>query len=63
MKKMSVTSSIAFVVWAVLITGAFVFTGYKPSAQFVPYITWLTVGLGAYTGRRLFKHHKNFNQK
>lgn len=62
-KKMSVSSSIAFIVWTVLITGGFVLTGFKPAAQYVTFATWITVGLTAYTGRRLFKHHKDFNNK
>ena len=60
-KKITVRTSVAFIIWTVLVTGAFVFTGFKPMAQFATYATWLTIGLGAYTGKRLFQKKKEFN--
>lgn len=65
MDRITVTirTSVAFAIWAFLLSGAFVFTGFKPTAQFVPYATWLTFGLTAYAGKRLFRNHKSFNQK
>lgn len=62
-RKITIRTSVAFIIWAVLITGAFIFTGFKPVAQFGTYATWLTIGLGAYTGKRLFQRKKEFNGK
>ena len=59
-KKIKVTTSIAFLIWAVLLSGAFVYTGYKPDAQFSTFAFFLTLGLGAYTGKRLFQKHSKF---
>ena len=59
--KMTIRTSVAFVIWAVLITAAFAFTGFKPAAQFGTYAVWLTIGLSAYTGKRLLQKKKEFN--
>lgn len=59
-KKIKVTTSIAFIIWAVLLTAAFAYTGFKPDAQFSTYAFFLTLGLGAYTGKRLFQKHSKF---
>ena len=61
--KITLHTSVAFLIWTLLITGAFVFTGFKEAAQFGTYATWLTVGLGTYTGKRLFQKKKEFNNK
>ena len=60
-RKITIRTSVAFIIWAVLITGAFAFTGFKPDAQFGTYATWLTIGLASYTGKRLFQKKKEFN--
>lgn len=60
-KKITIRTSVAFIIWTVLLTGAFIFTGFKPMAQFGAYATWLTIGLGAYTSKRLFQKKKEFN--
>ena len=59
--KFDIHTGLAFLIWALLISGAFVFTGFKEAAQFGPYATWLTIGLGSYTGKRLFQKKKEFN--
>ena len=59
--KVTIRTSIAFLIWAVLLSGAFVFTGFKEAAQFSTYATWITLGLTAYTGKRLFRHHPKLN--
>ena len=61
--KFDFHTGVAFLIWAVLITGAFVFTGFKEAAQFGSYATWLTIGLGSYTGKRLFQKKKEFNNQ
>lgn len=61
MGKVKVRTSIAFLIWAALLSGAFVFTGFKESAQFSTYATWITLGLTAYTGKRLFQRHQKLN--
>ena len=62
-KKIDLHTSVAFLIWAMLITGAFIFTGFKSAAQFTAYATWLTIGLSAYTGKRLIQKRKEFNGK
>ena len=59
--KIIIRTSVAFVIWAILLSGAFVFTAKYPDAQFSTYATWLTLGLTAYTGKRLFRHHSKLN--
>ena len=59
--KIKIRTSIAFIIWALLLSGAFVFTGFKESAQFSTYATWITLGLTAYTGKRLFQRHAKLN--
>lgn len=63
MAKIKVTTSAAFIVWAVLLSGAFVYTGFKPDAQFSTYAFFLTLGLGAYTSKRIIQKHPKFNCK
>ena len=60
-KKKTIKTWQAFLIWAFLLTLAYVYTGFKESAQFGNYATWLTLGLGAYTGKRLFQKRKDFN--
>ena len=62
-KGFVITTSWAIIGYAVLVTAAFAFTGFKPAAQFGIYATWLTIGLGAYTGKRLWQKKKEFNGK
>lgn len=59
-KKIEVSTSIAFLIWAFLLTGGFMFTGFKPAAQFWAYAMFLTLGLGTYTGKRLIQKRPNF---
>jgi len=58
--KIKIRTSIAFLIWLIFLSGAFVFTGFKPVAQFSTYATWLTLGLTAYTGKRLFQKSPKF---
>ena len=62
-RKIEISTSVAFLIWAFLLSGAFVYTGIKPDAQFSTYAFFLTLGLGAYTGKRLFQKHPKFNCK
>ena len=62
-KKIKVTTSVAYIVWAVLLSGAFVYTGFKSSAQFLTYAMFLTIGLGGYIGKRLIQKRPNFSIK
>ena len=59
-KKVKVSTSWAFIIWAALLIGGYVFAGFKVDAPFGPYATWLTFGLGAYTGKRLFQKKPEF---
>ncbi len=61
MGKIKVRTSIAFLIWAVLLSGAFVFTAKHPDAKFDVYAMWLTIGLASYTGKRLFQRHQKLN--
>lgn len=59
-KKMKVSTSWAFIIWAALLVGGYVFAGFKPDAPFWAYAMFLTLGLGAYTGKRLFQKRPEF---
>lgn len=59
-KKKTIKTWLAFIIWAVLMSGAYIFTGFKASAQFDAYALWLTIGLASYTGKRLFQKKKEF---
>ena len=61
MKKSKIKTGVAFVIWATLLTGAFIFTAKFPDAKFDVYAMWLTLGLTAYTGKRLLQRDKRFN--
>ena len=60
-KKITVRTSMAFIIWAVLLSGAFLYTGLKPLAQFSTYAFFLTFGLGGYISKRLFQKLPKFN--
>ena len=61
MGKIRVRTSIAFIIWAVLLSSAFIVTAKYPDAKFDVYAMWLTLGLTAYTGKRLFQKHPKLN--
>lgn len=60
--KITLHTGLAFMIWAILMVGAFVFIGYKPEAgpYFSAFAMWLTVGLGALTSKRLIQKKKEF---
>lgn len=62
-KKLVIRTSIAFIIWLVCLSGAYVFTGYREMAQFGVYSMWLTIGLGAYAGKRIGKYIANLRFK
>lgn len=62
-KKITIRTSVAFILWAALLTGAFVFTADHPDAQFNTYASWLTIGLAAYTSKRLLQKSPKFKDK
>ena len=62
-KKSKIRTGVAFVIWAVLLSGAFILTAKFPDAKFDVYAMWLTIGLSAYSGKRLFRNHKSFNNE
>ena len=61
--KITIRTSIAFIIWAVLLSGAYILTAKYPSAKFDVYAMWLTLGLTAYTGKRLWQKKFNNNEK
>ena len=63
MKKSRIRTGVAFCIWAVLLSGAFVLTAKFPDAKFDVYAMWLTLGLTAYTGKRLLQRDKRFNNE
>ena len=63
MKKSKIRTGVAFIIWAVLLSGAFILTAKFPDAKFDIYAMWLTVGLTAYTGKRLIQKDKRFNNE
>jgi len=62
-KKITIRTSVAFILWAFLLTGAFIFTAKYPNAQFGTFATWLTIGLGMYTSKRLFQKSPKFKDE
>ena len=60
-KRTKIRTSVAFIIWAVLLTGAYIITAKFPDAKFDIYAMWLTIGLASYTGKRLFQRDKRFN--
>ena len=64
-KKITIRTSVAFIIWAVLIVGGFVYVGFKPEAgpYYSAFAMWLTAGLVSYTGKRLLQKRKEFNNK
>ena len=58
--KLNLTTSIAYIIWAILISLGYYYTGFKPAAQFWVYAFFLTLGLGTYTGKRLFQKMPKF---
>ena len=61
--KIRIRTSVAFIIWAVLLTGAFIFTAKYADAKFDVYAMWLTTGLVAYSGKRLWKFKLNNHEK
>ena len=57
--KFNLHTGLAFIIWAGLITWAY----HNHNPQFGNYATWLTIGLSAYTSKRLFQKRKEFNGK
>jgi len=60
--KIRIRTSIAFIIWAALLTGAFIFTAKHPDAKFDVYAMWLTTGLSAYVSKRLIQRHTKFKE-
>ena len=58
-KKFDLHTGMAFLLWAALIVTGFYTKG--DSANFGTYCMWLTLGLGTYTGKRLFQKKPEFN--
>ena len=48
----TVRSTVAFIIYALLITGGFVFAAYKTAAPYLAFASQLTIGFGAYIARR-----------
>lgn len=59
-KKLEIKTSTAYLIWALCLVGGFVFTGFKPMAQFATFALYLTTGLGMMTGKRLLQKRKEF---
>lgn len=58
-KKFDLHTWTAFLIWAALIVTAFYFR--PDSENFGTLCMWLTIGLSAYTGKRLFQKKPEFN--
>ena len=50
-------TGVAYLIWAALMTWAY----HTHNPEFQNYATWLTVGLGSYTTKRLIQKKKEFN--
>jgi len=49
------TSQIAFLLWAGLLSGGYVLAALHKDAPFSAYAEWLSIGLGFYLGKRVGK--------
>jgi len=59
-KKMTVTTSLAYIIWAILLSAAFYYTGFKPTAHFMIYAFFLTLGLFSIVAKRLAQKMARF---
>jgi hypothetical protein len=55
--KFNLHTGAAFLIWATLLTWAY----HAAKPDFATYAIWLTAGLTAYTGKRLWQKRKEFN--
>jgi len=56
------TSTHAFVLYCLLMTGGFILAAFKPGAPFVEYATHLTLAAIAYITKRLVQKKKEFSE-
>jgi len=59
-KPFVVTTSIAVIGFAVLVTAGFYYTGFKPTAQYIAYVGALTTALTVIAGKRLRQKKKEY---
>lgn len=55
--KFDLHTGAAFLIWAALLTWSY----HVGKPDFATYAIWLTAGLTAYTGKRLWQKRKEFN--
>jgi len=57
---MYITSTKAFILFALLVTGGFVFKTFFEKAPYEAFAMYLTMGFGAYIGKRLWQKKETF---
>lgn len=57
--KFDLHTGVAWVIWATLLTWAY----HNHNPQLATYASWLTIGTGIYSGKRLFQKKKDFGGK
>ena len=60
---MRIGSSIAFVVYCALMLAGFVFSTFFTAAPYLAFAVQLTIGFGAYVGKRLLQKKGEYNGK
>jgi len=60
---MRITSTFAFILFAIMLTGGFVFTAFIPQAPYITFAMYLTMGFTAYIGKRLIQKKEGFKNE
>ena len=60
---MRVTSTVAFIVFALMLMGGFVFSTFIPEAPYTTFAMYLAMGFTAYIGKRLIQKKEGFNNE
>lgn len=58
---MKIGSSVAFVIYCGLMVGGFVFSTFIPAAPYLVFAVQITLGFGAYVGKRLLQKQEKYN--
>jgi len=59
----SLRSTVAFFIYAGLLTGGFIFASYIKDTPYLAFATQLTIGFGIYITKRLIQKQEKFNEE
>ncbi len=57
---MTVGSTAAFIIYAIIMVGGFLWTTFNPTAPYVTLAEFLTIGVTAYLGKRLLQRASKY---